>query len=192
MSGPLAGSTAVVTGASRGIGRAIALASSAKLLLENGGNDPLLVDDDVDPVWAASQAALGAFTNAGQLCTSVERIYLHKAIAKPFLEALCAEARSWNSDPQPLVDIRHRSFVHAQVSEALGSGATALVGGSVPDGRGVRASPRLTFEAHRAVGEPPSEEEETRLVVHPGLVPLARGRAVEGQAAPRHAVLAAP
>ena len=117
-------------------GRAIALASSAKLLLENGGNDPLLVDDDVDPVWAASQAALGAFTNAGQLCTAVERIYLHKAIAAPFLEALSAEARSWNTDPQPLVDTRHRSFVHSQVSDALAAGASALVGGSVPDGRG--------------------------------------------------------
>lgn len=117
-------------------GRAIALASSAKLLLENGGNDPLLVDDNVDPVWAASQAALGAFTNAGQLCTSVERIYLHKSIAEPFLEALCAEARTWNRDPQPLVDTRHRSFVDSQVAEAVGSGATALVGGMVPSGRG--------------------------------------------------------
>lgn len=117
-------------------GRAIASTSSAKLLLENGGNDPLLVDDDVDPAWAASQAALGAFTNAGQLCTSVERIYLHKAIAAPFLEALCGEARRWNDDPQPLVDTRHRSSVHSQVSDALAAGASALVGGSVPDGRG--------------------------------------------------------
>ncbi|GHH28985.1 aldehyde dehydrogenase family protein [Lentzea cavernae] len=117
-------------------GRAIARASSAKLLLENGGNDPLLVDDDVDPVWAASQAALGAFTNAGQICTSVERIYLHKAIAAPFLDALCARAREWNADPQPLVDVRHRDFVHSQVGDAIAAGASALVGGSVPDGNG--------------------------------------------------------
>jgi acyl-CoA reductase-like NAD-dependent aldehyde dehydrogenase len=117
-------------------GRAIAQASSAKLLLENGGNDPLLVDDDVDPVWAASQAALGAFTNAGQLCTSVERIYLHKAIAPAFLEALCARAREWNADQQPLVDVRHRSSVHDQVAEAVAAGASALVGGTVPEGRG--------------------------------------------------------
>ncbi|WP_109639521.1 aldehyde dehydrogenase family protein [Lentzea atacamensis] len=117
-------------------GRAIAQVSSAKLLLENGGNDPLLVDDDVDPSWAAGQAALGAFTNAGQLCTSVERIYLHKTIAAPFLEALCAKARAWNEKPQPLVDTRHREFVHSQVADAVGSGASALVGGSVPEGRG--------------------------------------------------------
>jgi acyl-CoA reductase-like NAD-dependent aldehyde dehydrogenase len=117
-------------------GRAIARTSTAKLLLENGGNDPLLVDDDVDPIWAAGQAALGAFTNAGQLCTSVERIYVHKTIAPAFLEALCAEARSWNADPQPLVDTRHRSFVHEQVSDAVTAGAWALVGGEVPDGPG--------------------------------------------------------
>ncbi|HEX7309065.1 aldehyde dehydrogenase family protein, partial [Lentzea sp.] len=117
-------------------GRAIARASTAKLLLENGGNDPLVVDDDVDPEWAAAQAALGAFTNAGQICTSVERIYVHKAVATRFLDALCEQARSWNADPQPLVDTRQRELVHAQVAEAVAAGASALVGGEVPEGRG--------------------------------------------------------
>ncbi|MET9230060.1 aldehyde dehydrogenase family protein [Lentzea sp. NPDC003310] len=117
-------------------GRAIAASSSAKLLLENGGNDPLLVDEDVDPGWAAAQAALGAFTNAGQLCTSVERIYVHEAIAPAFLDALCAQAREWNTDPQPLVDERHRDLVHGQVADAVADGARALVGGVVPPGRG--------------------------------------------------------
>ncbi len=63
-------------------GRAIALAGArtgAKAVLENGGNDPLIVDADVDPAWAAEQAALGAFANAGQICVSVERIYCHAA-----------------------------------------------------------------------------------------------------------------
>jgi len=117
-------------------GREIARASAAKLLLENGGNDPLLIDDDVDPKWAAAQAALGAFTNAGQLCTSVERIYLHKTIAAAFLEALCARAREWNTDPQPLVDTRHRSLVHSHVSDAVVAGARALTGGEIPAGPG--------------------------------------------------------
>ncbi|SDG58073.1 succinate-semialdehyde dehydrogenase / glutarate-semialdehyde dehydrogenase [Lentzea fradiae] len=117
-------------------GRSIKEVSSAKLLLENGGNDPLIVDDDVDPEWAAAQAALGAFTNAGQLCTSVERIYLHKAIATQFLDALCEQAATWNEDPQPLVDVRQREFVHEQVAEAVAAGASALAGGAVPDGPG--------------------------------------------------------
>ncbi|MDX8050882.1 aldehyde dehydrogenase family protein [Lentzea sp. BCCO 10_0798] len=113
-------------------GRAIAQASRAKLLLENGGNDPLLVDADVDPDRAAEQAALGAFTNAGQLCTSVERIYVHEEVAEAFVNALCARAKEWTANAQPLVDNRHREFVHAQVAEALEAGARALTGGEIP------------------------------------------------------------
>ncbi len=116
-------------------GRSIAAAAArtgAKLLLENGGNDPLLVDADVDPVWAAEQAAIGAFANAGQVCVSVERIYVHRAVAQQFLTALCDEAERWNLDPQPLVDARLRAQVHAQVREAVSTGAKALVGGTIP------------------------------------------------------------
>nr|WP_033438101.1 aldehyde dehydrogenase family protein [Saccharothrix sp. NRRL B-16314] len=117
-------------------GRSIAAAcaaTGAKALLENGGNDPLLVDADVDPVWAAGQAALGAFTNAGQLCTSVERIFVHRAVSGEFLAALCEEARRWNADPQPLVDVRLREHVHAHVAEAVADGAVPLVGGGLPE-----------------------------------------------------------
>lgn len=120
-------------------GRSIALAcarTGAKALLENGGNDPLVVDGDVDPVWAASQAAIGAFTNAGQLCTSVERIFVHRAVAEEFLAALCEEARRWTANAQPLVDRRMREHVHAHVVEAVADGAELLVGGQVPDGDG--------------------------------------------------------
>lgn len=118
-------------------GRRIAAAAArtgAKVLLENGGNDPLLIDADVDPGWAAEQAALGAFANAGQICTSVERIYVHSAIAEPFVAALCEQADRWNADPQPLVDARHRALVHEHVVDALAAGARALVGGYIPEG----------------------------------------------------------
>src|SRR3954471_6786417 len=76
-------------------GRAIAesaVRNGTKVLLENGGNDPLIVDDGVDPVWAAEQAALGAFANAGQICTSVERIYVTEQNADAFLSALTKRA----------------------------------------------------------------------------------------------------
>jgi acyl-CoA reductase-like NAD-dependent aldehyde dehydrogenase len=110
------------------------------VIRENGGNDPLLVDAGIDPEWAAAQAALGSFANAGQICTSVERIYVHRDIADRFTAALVAEAERWNSsgDLGPLVDERMRSAVHEQVSEALTEGARALVGGHVPDGPGSR------------------------------------------------------
>lgn len=123
-------------------GNAIARAAvetGAHVIRENGGNDALVIDDDVDPAWAAEQAAIGAFTNAGQICTSVERIYVHRAIAEPFLAALTAQARRRNGDPEllaPLVDRRLRETVHQHVTEALHAGAVALEGGAVPDGPG--------------------------------------------------------
>ena len=127
-------------------GRAIALQcarTGAKAVLENGGNDPLIVDEGVDPVWAAEQAALGAFANAGQICVSVERIYCHAALADPFLAALTAEARAWEERLGPLVDRRHRDHVHGHVAEALAVGARALTGGEVPDGQGAYYPPTV-------------------------------------------------
>ncbi|HEV2778907.1 MAG TPA: aldehyde dehydrogenase family protein [Actinophytocola sp.] len=118
-------------------GRSIAEATAgtgAKALLENGGNDPLLVDRDVDPAWAAEQAALGAFANCGQLCTSVERIYVHTDVAEPFLGALTERAN--RVVLCPLVDRAHRDKVHAHVTDALESGATRLAGAEIPDGPG--------------------------------------------------------
>lgn len=128
-------------------GRSIAVAAArtgAKVLLENGGNDPMIVDAGVDPEWAAEQAALGSFANAGQICTSVERIFVVESVATEFLAALTERATSLvmgpGTDPAtqlgPLVDERMRQVVDAHVSEAVASGATVLAGGSVPSGAG--------------------------------------------------------
>jgi acyl-CoA reductase-like NAD-dependent aldehyde dehydrogenase len=120
-------------------GQSIALAAArtgAHVLLENGGNDALVVDAGVDPEWAAAQAALGSFANAGQICVSVERIYAHVEVADAFLVALAREAKEWGERIGPLVDLRHRDQVHAQVAGALEVGAEALTGGAVPDGPG--------------------------------------------------------
>jgi acyl-CoA reductase-like NAD-dependent aldehyde dehydrogenase len=115
-----------------------AVLTGAYVIRENGGNDPLLVDADVDPAWAAEQAAIGAFSNSGQICTSVERIYVHRDVAEPFCQALAGEARDRNSDNRlaPLVDTRMRDAVQRHVAEALQLGARAVEGGSVPDGPG--------------------------------------------------------
>jgi acyl-CoA reductase-like NAD-dependent aldehyde dehydrogenase len=127
-------------------GRAIAAAcaaTGARAVLENGGNDPLIVDEGVDPAWAAAQAALGAFANAGQICVAVERIYCHAALADPFLAALTEQARSWRERLGPLVDRRQRTHVHGQVADALAAGAHTLVGGEVPDGPGAFYPPTV-------------------------------------------------
>ena len=128
-------------------GRSIAAAAArtgAHVILENGGKDPLVVDADVDPGWAAEQAALGAFANAGQICTSVERIYVLADVAGPFLDALTAAAAALRLGPGldpatqlgPLVDRRQRDVVHAHVTDALDRGATLRAGGRVPEGPG--------------------------------------------------------
>jgi acyl-CoA reductase-like NAD-dependent aldehyde dehydrogenase len=127
-------------------GRSIAEAAArtgAHVLLENGGNDALVVDAGVDPEWAAAQAALGAFANAGQICVSVERIYVHADVADAFLVALAREAKEWGERIGPLVDLRHREQVHAQVAEALDAGAEALTGAAVPDGPGAFYPPTV-------------------------------------------------
>ncbi|MFI7481855.1 aldehyde dehydrogenase family protein [Kocuria sp. M1R5S2] len=115
-----------------------AAATGAHVIRENGGNDALVVDDDVDPAWAASQAALGAFANTGQICVAVERIYVHRAVAEPFLAALAEEARRRNTADglAPLVDRRMRNEVHRQVSESVGRGAVVVEGARVPEGPG--------------------------------------------------------
>ncbi len=128
-------------------GRAIAevcARTGAHAVLEGGGKDPCVVDAGVDPVWAAEQVAMGAFANAGQICVSVERVYVHADVAEPFLQALVAQAESrrlggWD-DPAttmgPMVDRTQRGVVEAHVADAVRQGATVLAGGVTPEGPG--------------------------------------------------------
>lgn len=110
-------------------------------ITENGGNDPVIVDSGIDPRWAAGQVAIGAFTNAGQLCTAVERVYLHESVADAFLEELVHRAEalvvgdplSSSTTMGPLVDQRAVESVDRQVSDALDRGARALTGACVAD-----------------------------------------------------------
>ena len=127
-------------------GRAIAEAcarTGARALLENGGNDPMVVDAGVDPAWAAEQAALGSFANAGQICVSVERIYVHQDVAEPFLAELTARAGEWADRIGPLVDRRQRGHVHDHVRAAVAEGAEVRTGGELPDGPGAYYPPTV-------------------------------------------------
>ncbi|OKH67895.1 succinate-semialdehyde dehydrogenase, partial [Mycobacterium sp. SWH-M5] len=127
-------------------GRAITRACAkrgAKALLENGGNDALVVDSGVDPAWAAQQAALGSFANAGQICVSVERIFVVEALAERFTQALADEARAWADRIGPLVDERQREQVHRHVTDAVKRGAKVLAGGEAPSGPGTFYPPTV-------------------------------------------------
>src|SRR3954471_16059777 len=118
-------------------GREVAEACAGRLgkaLLELGGKDALIVDAGVDPEWAAGQAAEGAFANAGQLCTSVERIYVHADVAAPFVAALAEQAR--DTTIGPLIDERQGEIVPRHVTGALAGGAELHAGGEPADGPG--------------------------------------------------------
>ena len=95
------------------------------------------MDDGVDPAWAAGQIATGAFTNAGQLCTAVERVYLHAAVAEAVTAELVRLAEDLQpGDPRddtttltPMVDERQLQVVSEHVSAAVARGAVCLTGG---------------------------------------------------------------
>ncbi|MDQ4126457.1 MAG: aldehyde dehydrogenase family protein [Actinomycetota bacterium] len=115
-----------------------------KAVVELGGKDPIIVDAGVDPAWAAGEAATGSFANTGQICTSVERIYVHESVADEFLRELVACARALRvgdgTDPEtemgPLVDEGQRELVHRHVTQAVEAGGELLCGGEIPDGPG--------------------------------------------------------
>jgi succinate-semialdehyde dehydrogenase / glutarate-semialdehyde dehydrogenase len=120
--------------------RVACAARGAAAVTENGGKDAIVVDAGVDPAWAAEQVATGAFTNAGQLCTSVERVYVHADVAEAVLAELVRQAEALvagdPADPRttlcPLVDERALTTVDAHVQAAVAMGARLLTGGRHP------------------------------------------------------------
>ena len=115
-----------------------------KAVVELGGKDPMIVDAGVDPAWASGEATTGSFANAGQICTSVERIYVHESVADEFLRELTGRAKVLRlgdgAEPEtemgPLIDEGQRELVHRHVTQAVEGGAELLYGGEVPDGPG--------------------------------------------------------
>ncbi|WP_228386652.1 aldehyde dehydrogenase family protein, partial [Ornithinicoccus halotolerans] len=126
-------------------------ARGATALLENGGKDPIVVDRGVDPRWAAEQIATGAFTNTGQICTSVERVYLLQEVADDVVAELCDIARAMRvgdpTDPEtdlgPLVDEEQLAVVERHVQQAVDAGAHCLVGGARLDRGGAFYPPTV-------------------------------------------------
>ncbi|MDQ4132052.1 MAG: aldehyde dehydrogenase family protein, partial [Actinomycetota bacterium] len=128
-------------------GRSVAAACArrgAKALLELGGKDPLIVDAGVDPAWAAEQAAVGCFANAGQICTSVERVYVHRDVADAFVDELVSRAKALRvgpgTDPAtemgPMIDNSQRAVVERHVQQAVEAGAELRCGGARVEGPG--------------------------------------------------------
>jgi acyl-CoA reductase-like NAD-dependent aldehyde dehydrogenase len=111
-----------------------------KLHLELGGKDPFVIADDV-PLEAAVEAlAYAALINAGQVCTSTERVYVPRSMLPDFAEALAERVSRLRlgpgikptTDVGPMIGPSYRSTVEEHVADAAANGATVLVGGRRP------------------------------------------------------------
>lgn len=108
-----------------------------KCVLELGGKDPLIVDETVDIKAAARLAAEATYANAGQICTSTERIYVQRNVYEPFIEALISESAAIRVGDGldegvqmgPLVDHLQLDKVAAHASDAIRRGAEVRCGG---------------------------------------------------------------
>jgi acyl-CoA reductase-like NAD-dependent aldehyde dehydrogenase len=69
------------------------------ITLELGGNNAAIICADVDIAKVAPQVAMAAFYHSGQVCIASKRIYVHKHIYEPFLEALTVLVKSWKVGP---------------------------------------------------------------------------------------------
>jgi acyl-CoA reductase-like NAD-dependent aldehyde dehydrogenase len=119
-------------------GHAIQRAASKRFIgasLELGGKDPAYVCSDADIVRSAANLVEGSFYNAGQSCCGIERIYIHRDVYEPFLEAFVSIANELMlGDPRdssttlgPVVRVRNAESIQEQIDEAIAAGARALL-----------------------------------------------------------------
>ncbi len=108
--------------------------------LELGGKDPLIVCADAEIEAAAQAAVWGGFLNAGQVCTSIERVYIDREVYPPFLDRVVEITKKLvlgpgidpESEVTPMIRPAERDKVDAQVQAAIQNGARVLTGGKVP------------------------------------------------------------
>jgi len=119
------------------IGKYIASkAGYRRVVLELGGNDPIIVMEDADIDEASSLAVQGSYKNSGQRCTAVKRMLVHEAVAQEFTEQVVAKSRAWKyGDPQDkandmgtVIDEAAAMLFESRVNEAVSQGARLLVG----------------------------------------------------------------
>jgi acyl-CoA reductase-like NAD-dependent aldehyde dehydrogenase len=112
-------------------------AGKKKVVLELGGNAGVIVDKSADLDWAVRRVLVGAFTYAGQVCISVQRMFVHEEIWDAFMAKLVAGARALkvgdpldaSTDLGPMVDAAAAERTQRWVDEAISLGGKALLGG---------------------------------------------------------------
>jgi phosphonoacetaldehyde dehydrogenase len=151
------------------VGKKIAVtAGYKKLILELGGNDPIIIMEDADLDLAAFLAAEGSYRNSGQRCTAVKRILVHEKIKSAFLEKLVSKTKEYisgdPSDPSTkvgtVIDEAAAIYLETVMKKAVGEGARILCGGNR---KGALIEPTVITDVSR----------DSDLVVHESFGPLA-------------------
>jgi acyl-CoA reductase-like NAD-dependent aldehyde dehydrogenase len=128
--------------------------------LELGGKDPMIVLSDADLDRAANAAAWGGMMNSGQICMSVERIYVEEPAYDEFVAKLTAEVgklRQGSDDAHDPKDIgamtspNQTAIVEDHVNDALGAGARALTGGKRVEGPGDYFEPTVLVDVDHSM-----------------------------------------
>lgn len=125
---------------STAVGRQIAQRCGERLIgcsMELGGKNAMIVRADADPAGAAAIAVRGSFANSGQLCISMERIYVHEDVYPAFLAEFVTRTQAlrmrpgvgWGADIGSLISTRHRERVQQHVDDAVARGARVEAGG---------------------------------------------------------------
>ncbi len=119
------------------IGKYIAAkAGYRRIVLELGGNDPIIVMEDADLDEASSLAVQGSYKNSGQRCTAVKRMLVHSKVAERFTELVVEKTRAWKfGDPAnpgtemgTVIDEEAARLFETRVKQAVADGARLLVG----------------------------------------------------------------
>ena len=136
------------------VGRKLIEASATNVLkvsMELGGNAPFLIFDDADLDAAVEGALLAKMRNIGEACTSANRFHVAEPVREEFARRLGERmgalklGRGTEDDVKvgPLIDEPAREKVSELVEDALERGATKIVGGEIPDGRGYFYAPTV-------------------------------------------------
>jgi succinate-semialdehyde dehydrogenase / glutarate-semialdehyde dehydrogenase len=121
-------------------GRKVALACAQRLIpcfLELGGKDPAIITADADIDRATTAVLRGGVYATGQVCYSVERVYVHDSIHDRFVEELVAKAKRVTLNDQnpleghigPFIFVRQPQIVESHLADAVAKGAKILTGG---------------------------------------------------------------
>ncbi|HJS93768.1 MAG TPA: succinic semialdehyde dehydrogenase, partial [Solirubrobacteraceae bacterium] len=121
-------------------GRSVAAQAAERLIpssMELGGKNAMLVLADASLGRAVEGAERAMFSNAGQLCISIERLYVHESIAEEFVRRLVSRIRrmrlgaglSYDYDMGSLISEEQLDAVRSHVDDAVAHGARVLVGG---------------------------------------------------------------